>query len=87
MIQLEEENTNNEITIFPNPTNSNLNILNPDNFEEFKIINSIGQLIKSDYVKSDNNLISIDVSNLSNGVYFISFEKDSKTVVKKFIKQ
>jgi hypothetical protein len=77
------------IKIYPNPASDILNISNDYNFKtaNFKIINTLGQEIKLNYIELDDNTISVDVSGLQRGVYYLSFEKDSKITTKKFIKE
>ena len=48
----------------------------------------IGVRYKKEIYKSDNAINnSIDVSNLSSGVYFVTFKSDTSSVTKKFIKE
>ncbi|WP_339837503.1 T9SS type A sorting domain-containing protein [uncultured Flavobacterium sp.] len=77
-------NSSNEISLYPNPTNHLLNIDVPDNFEvkSINIINQIGQTI----INQNENYKSIDVSTLSNGIYFIKINSENGTITKQFIK-
>lgn len=75
------------ITIYPNPTNSILNISIPSelNFSvNYEIYNNLGQVIKSS--NSSSSDLQINTSEFSNGIYFIklNFENNSKTL--RFIK-
>ncbi|MEO5776490.1 MAG: T9SS type A sorting domain-containing protein [Flavobacterium sp.] len=78
-----------QFTIFPNPTSSILNISVTNGLEStsFKTFNALGQDIKLNFIKLDDNVISVDVSVLTKGVYYILLEIDSKIIVKKFIKE
>ncbi len=74
------------VFIYPNPTTTNLNFELKDNVEISSVsINDIsGKLI----FQTENTVNkSIDVSNLSAGVYFVSFNSGKNTSVKKFIKK
>lgn len=83
-----------KLAIYPNPTNNNINVnfLHPqllkDNTGEFQIYSVNGQLIsktKCELNQLDSQLIN--VSELSNGVYFLKLVSSDATVVEKFIKQ
>ncbi len=76
------ESKNNSI-IFPNPTNTILNISTNDTIvvQKVTIYNTLGQV-----VKIINNSSRIDVSELKIGTYFISIEGDNGKSTQKFIK-
>lgn len=73
----------NEISIFPNPGSSelNLNILNGIDFT-VEFINLLGQTI---LIKEKSN--KIDISNLTAGSYFLKFKQEKKICVKRFTKE
>ena len=76
------------LSIFPNPTNNVLTIswLNVNNYSA--TIHSVtGQKVMNKAFKQQRN--SIDVSNLSNGFYFIEFSNPTtnETLVKRFVKK
>lgn len=71
-----------EIKVFPNPATSTLNIDGLLNTTfEWDIKNCFGQIIDR-----GNNINQIDISNFSNGIYFITIEQEGKRIIKKFIK-
>jgi hypothetical protein len=73
--------------IHPNPALGNLtvNIFNPQmECEQIQIFNSTGVLVKS--LSTVNNTSIIDVSDLSNGLYYVHL-KNQKYQTLKFIKQ
>ena len=72
------------INIFPNPTNDNLTIETPEN-ATIEILNIEGQIIKA--INITDKQTSIDVSDLSNGVYIIKAKTDKGLAVKKFVKE
>ncbi len=78
-------NTLDEFKLFPNPANDFINISTASIIDNYEIINSIGQKILSVNVISDVDL-SINISGLSKGVYFLKVYNGSATSVKKFIK-
>jgi hypothetical protein len=73
---------NNFITfsMFPNPTQNVLNILPSEEVESIKIYSSYGLLVK------EISNTTIDVSTLSNGLYFAQVSINGKILTKKFIK-
>ena len=72
-------------SIYPNPTNDNININAKFdiNNAEYKIYSVTAQLVKSGIIR--NSTESISVRNLQSGMYFISITTDSKTYSQKFI--
>ncbi len=76
----------NSIFIYPNPASSVLNY----NVKNDVIISAItvNDIAGKEIYKSGNSISnSIDISNLSSGVYFVTFKSDSNSVTKKFIKE
>ncbi len=70
------------ITIYPNPTNSVVVIKNNLINENFEITNSIGQVVSSGKINSSN--FEINISNLGTGVYFLRIS--NKLIIKKIVK-
>lgn len=75
--------------IFPNPSKDILNITSTELIENLniKVYSTECKLLKSQNIDFKDQQ-SIDVSNLSNGIYFLNIEDESgRVVVKKFLKQ
>ncbi len=75
------------IELFPNPASDRISFITKMNFSNASIsVYSIsGKLIKTDIV---DNYSSVDVSELSKGVYFIKiYTKEGQIFTKKFIKE
>lgn len=68
-------------SIYPNPTNSVLNIAAKTN-TNIKIVSVLGTVVSTQQLHTGNN--TIDVSNLVNGIYFI---QDANGGAVKFIKE
>lgn len=64
------------ISIYPNPANSIINIVNAEN-ANVEIVNALGQVVYAN--ENVSGEISIDVRNLTNGMYFV---KVNDTVTK-----
>ncbi len=79
--------SNNELLLYPNPTSNmlNLNINSIQDYNTLKVVDISGRVM---LVKSlTKNSISLDVSNLSKGMYFVTVQSNDKHVLtKKFIK-
>ena len=84
---IEEEIKLKEWALFPNPTQSTLNIrLNITQKVNFRIINGMGQLVKEGFVSEQEK--TIDVSHLSKGIYSIQlFNKQESFGQQKFLKE
>ena len=82
-VGIEEETAENAVSIYPNPASTMLNV-HAENFDNVQIINFLGQVVYSSNVTEND--FQINVSNLSNGVYFIRLNGEN-TVTKKFVKR
>ena len=71
--------------IYPNPANSVLNIENMTDATEVKIFNVVGSLIKTVEVGSTN--ATINVADLTKGIYFVSVYNEEGVQTTKFIKE
>lgn len=74
------------INIFPNPVESNLNITLPSNIgnnTSYLINNVLGQTISKGKLTTDN----LDVNQLQTGMYFLQIIADGRKGVKQFIKK
>jgi hypothetical protein len=77
----------NSLSIFPNPTSQTLFIRNNFNIniKKIDIVNSIGDLIYSINSYKITPLFSVDVSNYSRGVYYLSIMTSKMKYTKKVI--
>ncbi len=75
---------NQEVKVYPNPTSNILIIQGIENLKgEMTISNSIGQVVKDvKSSESENNQLTVDLSNLDTGVYYLRVG----STVKKFSK-
>ncbi len=79
---------NNNLIIYPNPVSNYIYLKNFDNinYETIQILNYIGQTILSNHYSLLTNHYSIDISNLSNGIYYIkAINNNDEVFYKKFI--
>jgi len=76
--------TNETITIYPNPVVDKLNLTSKNQIEKIEIYNSLFQKVKSENNVTDN---IIDVSYLTNGMYFLMIKTETKDYFVKFVKE
>jgi photosystem II stability/assembly factor-like uncharacterized protein len=77
---------NNDFTLFPNPTENLLSFSDIDKSlaasATISLYSSIGILLKSETFSN-----SIDVSSLSQGIYFLELKSNGQSIKKKFVKK
>ena len=88
----EVENEPLSIKVFPNPVSSELNIdYTPDNANgklEIKLFDIVGKTVFNKKMDAFKDPLSINVSNLAEGIYIVSITvQGKKTYTAKFIKQ
>ena len=76
------EELSSSLNIYPNPANDNLFIETEMNVEEVVVFDVDGR-----QQSTVNGQQSVDVSNLSNGVYFVKVRTENGEVVKRFVKK
>lgn len=76
--------TQNNITVYPNPTNGIINISNQNNQAvSLTIYNLMGKLVYQN--KSIVNDVKIDLKEYSKGLYFLNFDTGHEIITKKII--
>ncbi len=73
------------ITVFPNPTNSIVNINCNNNIKSVEIYDVQGRLLQTQIV--DNTTASLDISNKTNGIYFAKITSENGVKVEKISKE
>lgn len=78
-----EFNFETAISVFPNPTTSEINIVKPDNLEVegIRIYNSLGQLI----LEQDWST-TLDLGTMASGIFFLEIETELGIIRKRVIK-
>jgi endoglucanase len=71
--------------LFPNPATNILNVQANSRIENVSIFNVVGQEVVS--MKSDDELVKVDVSSLNTGIYVVKTTIEGKTSTSKFIKE
>jgi hypothetical protein len=82
---LNENDLNGLISIFPNPSSDFITISLPENNSFEILISDVnGKLIQE--ISTYKNSEMISVSNLESGIYMISFQSESGKTIKRFVK-
>ena len=81
-----EDNFTNNVSIYPNPVKDRLYIETESEIEEVIVYDIYGrhQVTKT---PSHQEMISIDISNLNSGVYFVKINTAEGNIVKRFVKK
>jgi len=79
------ENAKTKFSIVPNPATNNITVTAGSNFHTIEFISFLGQTVLSQ--PNVGNTTKIDVSDLSNGIYFVRIISENGTSVQKFVKQ
>ncbi|NJN50116.1 MAG: T9SS type A sorting domain-containing protein [Polaribacter sp.] len=72
------------INLYPNPTTNSFKIAADKNIDSIEIYNLLGKKVTPRNINLSSK--TIDVSNLSNGLYLINIKIDNKIISKKIIK-
>ena len=76
----------NEILISPNPATTSIIITSSTNIKEIKLINLLGEeVLITNYQLRIMNAVSVDVSSVAKGIYFVEVTDDRKTIANRKI--
>jgi hypothetical protein len=78
----EVSKNNDVISIYPNPSNGTFNIQS-DVTLKLNLINQLGQVVKT--ISLDDSHKVVTVTDLANGVYFITGENNGSVINKKIV--
>ena len=84
VLGITEAKENSDLLVYPNPTNSSLTINTSVNYSSIQIVNMLGQ-----FVFTKEKSISLNVSSLPGGIYFIQLVDTKGSVIgkEKFVKE
>ena len=87
---IEEATNTNLVSIYPNPVNDFITIAVTEPVEvaddtTIYIINALGEIVLAEKATSSN--ATLNINNLTSGIYFIKVESKNGLAIKKFIKQ
>jgi len=80
-----KNNVKTAFSIVPNPATNNITVTAGCNFHTIEFVSFLGQTVLSQ--PNVGNTTKIDVSELSNGIYFVRIISETGTSVQKFVKQ
>ena len=80
---IKENNSDVYFLIYPNPSNETVNI-NLDKISGLQIIDVLGKIVFEAKLQNLNN--TINISHLSNGVYYFKIKQGDANAIKKIIK-
>ena len=75
-----DENDENDVMIYPNPTNGKLNV-EIEGMKQITIINNLGQVVCDNKVDGDNTIIN--VSQYNDGVYLVRITTENGIITKR----
>ena len=85
------ENPINAFNVYPTVVDNEINIVSSNQTTvniNYKIINTQGRIVKQNTTANESNYIyTMNVDDLSSGIYFLEITSNSEKVVKKFIKK
>ena len=74
---------NNSISTFPNPANSEINIISSSAIGNVKLINSVGQIVFENIINSNSYVMN--TANFEKGMYVMRIENEKGVSTKKVI--
>ncbi len=78
-VGINEVSENNEINIYPNPTNGIFNV-SYKKANSIRVINILGNVVAEEKISAqDNGNKTIDLSGFANGIYWINVANDEKS--------
>ncbi|MCH2021085.1 MAG: lamin tail domain-containing protein [Saprospiraceae bacterium] len=77
------ENSSYDLTIFPNPASTILNINSSFEINQIDIFNTLGQKI-TNQTSINSNTLQINTNNYGNGIYIINVISENKIMTKQF---
>ncbi|MDR1006890.1 MAG: C25 family cysteine peptidase [Bacteroidales bacterium] len=84
LVNLPQMTKDNNITMYPNPASSILNIENLSGKTDIIIMNMQGKVVYHQ-LSTDNNKVSIDLNNIKSGQYIVCIRSDKALFRKKLI--
>lgn len=87
LADIDEQNTAQNVTVFPNPASDMLTVQVADYTGEvrFRVTDLTGKTVKNGLQVSDNGQLSIDVNPLNAGMYSLEITTGTQTAAKKLV--
>ena len=84
-VNIADNDFNNSLTLYPNPATTTFTIESTNKIQSIKVINVMGEEVITNYESGITNAVSIDVSVIAKGIYFVQITDEKKTVINKKI--
>lgn len=84
----DEEFSENEFTLYPNPSSGLINISFPKEMigSKYRITDMTGRVVLEGYSDAGNQILELDVRNIKAGIYIFETYDTKRVLVKRFIK-
>lgn len=76
----------NQVNIYPNPVNDRTTVEFKGNVTRLEIVNISGKVLKAITLNSQNQQLTLDLSSLPTGIYFLRLQARDETVTRKITK-
>jgi hypothetical protein len=89
LTEIAEPETENTISIFPNPAASVLHLTISEQLTTagtMNIFSADGKLVKSFSIPVNKNVVELDIADLENGIYVISINSDRNVLTRRIVK-
>ncbi|MBU3926982.1 MAG: carboxypeptidase regulatory-like domain-containing protein [Bacteroidetes bacterium] len=83
IVGVDENQIDNHVKVYPNPTNGTLNVESVSNINELRIYNVYGALVAVTNVNAKQQ--SMDVSNYTPGTYLVQLHTDTGVITKRVV--
>lgn len=87
VVNIDKHTQRHSITLFPNPTNSMLNIEYGEFGKaglELSVVNSLGSIVANRFIEAGNSTL-MDVTNLKSGIYYIRLQNSEAEITERFM--
>ena len=86
-VNVNEYSHDTNVTVYPNPTNDKIYIVTEAEIEEVVVYTITGVIVGQQSTDNRQQTLSIDLSELNAGIYFIKINTEEGNIVKRIIKQ
>ena len=86
-VNVNEYSHDTNVTVYPNPTNDKIHIVTEAEIEEVVVYTITGVIVGQQSTDNRQQTLSIDLSELNAGIYFIKINTEEGNIVKRIIKQ
>ena len=80
-----EELSNSELTIYPNPAIDYLTIASNSAIGHIMVFNSLGQIVLNS--NTQTNQFQLNINDLTQGIYYVRIDNEGTTTTRKILKQ